>query len=436
MAKGRVQMVQQDVTVIGAGVAGLTVALALAQRGFQPRVLEGAGGLQSFGAGLQLSPNATAVLKALGVWDRLESQAQAAGALHLRSTAGRALARLDLAAEAAATGTPYVFLHRADLQAALAKALESAGVKIEFGQKLTAFQRQGAFARAEFEGPEGARAERLSGLVIGADGAFSTVRLGLAGLGAGGEAAAGPGLAGLQALAAPPLAGQARFGGQIAWRALIPLEPGAAPDVDLFLGPGLHAVSYPLPARGLRNLVLVEEAAEWDGAAASPRAPAAPADVQARFAAFGGPVPAWLAAVQEVTRWGLFTLAGESPGLPGQAPGLSPFAGGKGGVALIGDAAHPGFPFLAQGAAMGLEDAFTLARAYAEGGWAGLDPWAAGRRLRVGRVLAAGARQGRLYHLSGPKQRLAALGLSALGRLAPGLLLQPYRWLYRHDVTA
>lgn len=426
-------MAKQDVTVIGAGVAGLAVALALKARGLPVRVLDAAPAPQAFGAGLQLSPNATAVLKALGVWDALSSKAVSAEALAVHATSGRLLARADLAREAAAAGAPYALLHRADLQAALAKALAGAGVQVEYGQKLVAFQRQGAFARAEFDGPGGARAERLAGLVIGADGAFSAVRQGLIGIGAGHEGA--PGLAGLQALSAPSAGGQARFAGQIAWRALIPLEEGARPEVHLFLGPGLHTVSYPLPARGLRNLVLVEETPEWDGGPDNPRLPATPAALHDRFAAFGAPIADWLLAVKEVTRWGLFTLPGAG-GAPGQAPWLSPFAGGKGGVALIGDAAHPGFPFLAQGAAMGLEDAFTLARSFAEAGWDGLAPWALARQARVGQVLAAGARQGRLYHLSGPAQRLAGLGLAALGRLGPDLLLRPYRWLYRHDVTA
>lgn len=384
----------REAIVVGAGIAGLSAATALARRGARVRVVEQAPALGEVGAGLQISPNGTAVLDALGLGPLLARHAMAGeGAILREGRGGGRLLRLDIAAPAAAGQRGWLF-HRADLVALLAEGARAAGVVIEPGRRVRAVD-PGARPEVAFAGGTRVAAD----LVVGADGLHSAVR-----------AALGP-------------APAARFTGQVAWRALIPGEPGAPAVAEVFLGPGRHLVSYPLRGGRLRNIVAVEERAAWAAEGWHHRDD--PAALRRAFRHFGGPVPRWLAAVSEVHLWGLFR---------------HPVAQcwGAGGVAILGDAAHPTLPFLAQGACMALEDAWVLSHALATAPdrEAGLAAYQRAREGRVRRVVAAASANARAYHLRGPLRIAGHLGLRLADRLAPAALRERFDWLYGHDVAA
>ena len=416
-----------QITVLGAGVAGLAVATALAQAGRSVRVLEQADAIREVGAGLQISPNGVVVLRALGV----AVPVTRADAVTLRNGAdGRRVLRLDLAR--LRPDQEYLFAHRADLIGALRTAALAAGADIALSRKVLAVDLSGDRPRLTTD--QGVEAPDL---LIGADGLHSLTRAALNG-------------------AQTPF-----FTGQVAWRALIPSQPDAPNEAEVFMGPGRHLVSYPLRGGTLRNIVAVEERATWTQESWSLRDD--PTDLRRAFEAFDPKVRLWLDLVEDVGLWGLFRhKVAETWGraLP------------RGGAVILGDAVHPTLPFLAQGASMALEDAFVLARVL--GGVSDPGPLGRGlaeialrdlaitatdpardlressfpdltsalaayqslRQSRVTRIVQAANANARAYHLREPLRALAHLGLRVSGRLAPGFALSRFDWLYGHDVTA
>ena len=386
----------QEVTILGAGVAGLALARALALKGAAVTVLEQADAIREVGAGLQISPNGAAVLRALGPGEALEAASLRARAVELRDgLTGDVVLRMDIAR--LRPGQGYHFLHRADLIALLAEGARAAGVQLRLLQKVETVDLTGA--RPRIVTAQGAA--MTPALLIGADGLHSQVRSALNGR------------------VAP------FFTRQVAWRALIPEVPGAPEVAEVHMGPGRHLVSYPLRGGTLRNIVAVEERDRWVEESWSLRDD--PMDMRLAFEGFGPRVRGWLDQVQDVWLWGLFrhpVAAVWQKALP------------EGAAAILGDAAHPTLPFLAQGASMGLEDAWTLAEALAAGGAGALPGWQALRQPRCSRIVAAANGNARAYHLSGPLRAVAHLGLRLGGALAPGLPLSRFDWLYGHDVTA
>jgi salicylate hydroxylase len=391
-------LIGQSVTVLGAGVAGLAAALALALRGARVTVLDQADAIREVGAGLQISPNGAAVLRALGLGEALAAAGVAAQAVQLiDGLTGRGVARLNLAA--LRPGQEYRFLHRADLIDLLLDGASAAGVTLQLHSRVQAVDLGGPHPVLTLA--EGTRVE--APLLIGADGLRSLVRSALNG------------------------AGQPAFTRQVAWRALIPCDPGAPPVAEVHMGPGRHLVSYPLRGGTLRNLVAVEERDAWadegwtlrDGSTSLHRA----------FQGFSPRVRGWLAEVKDPWLWGLFRHP---------VAGVWGRAMGQGGVAILGDAAHPTLPFLAQGANMALEDAWVLAHALSSHDTveAALLAYQAARQPRCRRIVAAANGNARAYHLSGLPKLIGHTGLRTIGRVAPGLLLKRYDWLYGHDVTA
>ncbi|TVS02483.1 MAG: FAD-binding protein [Rhodobacteraceae bacterium] len=381
-----------DVLVVGGGVAGLASAAVLAQRGASVRLLEQADGFREVGAGLQISPNGARVITALGQGAALAEAAQRSCTVVLREGAhGGEVLRMALPGD----GPGFHLIHRADLIAVLEGALR--GVEIQFGAVVKSVSLEGARPSVAL----GCGARESADLIVGADGLHSALRPAVLG-----------------AAPAAPF-----FTGQVAWRALIPAEEGAAPEAQVFMGPGRHLVSYPLRGGTLRNIVAVEERRDWAQEGWNHRDD--PAHLCAAFAGFGGPVPGWLGRVKEVWLWGLFRHEVAA-------------RWHRGGVAIVGDAAHPTLPFMAQGANLALEDAFALARALeqAKGLQAGLAAWQAARLPRTKRVIQAANRNARNYHLRPPLAPVAHLALRLSSRVAPDAALRKFRWIYDHDVTA
>lgn len=375
------------VLIVGAGIGGLALAVALARAGLPVRLLERTPRLEEIGAGIQLSPNAGRALRRLGLDAQIDAAAVHPEGLALVSgVSGRDIVRLPLGVAEARWGAPYRVIHRADLQRVLAEAAGRLGVAVDLGADVTGVSFGADTAVA---GLAGGRAVSGSALV-GADGVRSIVA---------------------QALGAPA----ARPAGSSAWRAFAPAEalaPRRRRDVTAWLGPGGHLVCYPM-RDGRLNLV-----------AALPAAVAAegwgvPGDRARLLSAFAG----WNAALR-----GLASAAGAWTAWPlhERPAGFR----GAGRATLIGDAAHAMLPHLAQGAAMAIEDAVALADHVAGGSGdiaAALRAYETARRDRVAAVLRRARESGRVYALDGmaASARDAALRLGGADALAAGL-----DWLY------
>jgi salicylate hydroxylase len=370
-----------QVAVAGAGIAGLTAAIALAGRGFAVDVYERAPALQEIGAGIQLSPNAMAVLERLGVAAMLGNALFEPAAVDIRDAeSGRPLAALPLgAAVRRRYGAPYCVIHRADLQAGLlATASRKAEITLHLGHEVADVH--GSESGVSFRaGGETRRADVL----VAADGVHSRIRRRYFGH-----------------------AASTSFG-CTAWRATVPaaMAPGSLrlDATGLWLGAGGHLVHYPIQRGASLNVVVIA-----DGESDAPVPPKRPFGRMARRLIDA--VPAWtpwpLAGVDPTRRW-----ARER-------------------VALIGDAAHAMAPSAAQGGAQAIEDAWVLAaelaRKPAQADTA-LIAYERVRRPRVERVAAAARRNLRIYDLSGTS---AAARNFILEVLPARLLLSRLDWLF------
>lgn len=366
----------QGISVIGAGIGGLTAAIALARRGAEVTILERAPELTEIGAGIQLSPNGMRVIDALGLGEAIRAASLPSLAVELNDQWARPVIRLDFRARR--PDADFRVIHRARLIECLAQAAGQAGVRLKLGQP--------------------AKAIPADGLVIGADGLHSVTRQVLNGR-------------------EVPF-----FTGHTAWRAVIPDDGTGPTTARLYMAPGRHLVSYRL-ADGLRNIVAVLERRDWQDEGWSQ--PGDPQAMREAFAALRGPVPDWLARVETAHLWGLFRHDVARIWQDGR-------------VALVGDAAHPTLPFLAQGGVMAIEDAWTLAACLD----ADPDPAAAMTRYqalrepRCRRIVAAANANARNYHLSGARRLIGHNALRMIGRLAPKLMPSRFDWLYDHDPTA
>lgn len=382
----------RKVTVLGAGIAGLAVARALALRGAEVTVLEQAPEIREVGAGLQISPNGVRVIEALGLGAAFEAGSQRAEAVELvDGETGSRVVRLDLGRRRPPAA--FRFVHRADLVDLLAEGARAAGVTIRLSQAVKAVTLGPHPPRVWMEG--GGRTG--CDLLIGADGLHSRVRAALNG-------------------AAAPF-----FTRQVAWRATLPETGGLAPVARVYLGPGRHLVTYPLRGGRLRNIVAVEERDRW--AEESWSLTDDPLALRIAFARFVPEVRGWLDRIERPNLWGLF-----------RHPVAARWQGQ--GAAILGDAAHPTLPFLAQGANMALEDAWVLADCLSrEMPEAALPAYQARREARVRRIVETANANARNYHLSGLRRDLAHAGLRLASRLAPDRMLGRFDWLYGHDVT-
>lgn len=394
-------MRRAEVAVVGAGIAGLAAALALARAGREVLVIERAETLGEVGAGLQMSPNAVRALDFLGVGEAVREAGSRPAEVLLRLHRGGEIAfRMPLGETVERRfGAPYLHLHRADLHGILLAAARVAGVEILLGEPVAGLERPGKWdgetARLRTD-----RHEIEADLLLGADGVRSILRAEVAGE------------------SAP------RFSGNVAWRGLAPAEglPEAVsgPRATVWMGLGKHLVVYPLRRGKSLNFVAVESRNAWTEENWSK--PGDPRALREKFAGFAEPVQALLSRVSETYLWGLFS----------HAP-LPRWSNGR--TVLIGDAAHPTTPFLAQGAAMALEDAASLALSLSRGKT--LPAWEASRKPRTTRLQRASLRTGRNYHAgSAPEQWLKATALRTLSLAAPSKAADLNAWIYAYDPTA
>jgi salicylate hydroxylase len=327
--------VSAPIVIAGAGIGGLTAALALARAGKRVLVLERAARIKEVGAGLQIAPNAGRVLAALGLDGALTEAALEPQAINIRrGRDGAVLARLDLSGARASWGAPFRVFHRADLQQTLLKAaLAEPGVEIRTSVRAGDFDDRAGFVRLRVHVAQGVEEIDASGLV-GADGQRSSVRGHL-----------------FRTERDAPF-----YSGLTAWRALVPADraPAAlrARESNLWMLPGAHVVHYPLRDGAVINVVVIvaEEPRSEDGAAIlSLEGPQLARALESKRP--GADLLALIEAGATWRHWPLFAR----PPLPGWS---------RGAVTLLGDAAHPMLPFLAQGAAQAIEDAQALGDAF------------------------------------------------------------------------
>lgn len=385
--------------ISGGGIGGLAAALALARVGWPSLVAERRTQWSEAGAGIQIGPNGVRVLELLGVADRLAPlAARPAGIVVREAASGRILQRLPLGDWIEARhGAPYWLVHRRDLQAVLVAAIEAEPlVTIVQGFEATSFE--AADQQVMLHARDG---RRLDGsLLVGADGVFSRVR---------------------QQAFAPraPV-----FSGRTAARTVVPATKameGSAPLIGtdatgVWLAGGAHIVHYPVRAGREVAVVVVREEA-WSARGWSE--PVAAADIELSIARVAPAFAEALGTGHDWRRWALF-----------ETEPLVHWS--KGRVTLLGDAAHPTLPFLAQGGVLALEDAATLASCLARAAdhsdiSAALSAYETARVARSRRVVAAARRNGIIFHLSGP----AAFARNAAMRVLPGeRIMAGYDWVY------
>ncbi|MGK7755246.1 MULTISPECIES: FAD-dependent monooxygenase [unclassified Roseovarius] len=377
--------------VLGGGIGGLTTAIMLRRAGAAVCVLEQAPHITEVGAGLQISPNGFIVLEKLGLGSALRAKSVRGQSVRLRDYKGAEVVRLDLARLPCGD---YHFVHRADLIHILEHAALAAGVEISLDQE-GASVTPGSVPEVTLRDGTALTCN----LLVGADGLHSVARKALNGT------------------SAP------YFTRQVAWRAVIP-ETGAEPEAQVFMGPHRHLVTYPLRGGRMRNLVAVQERARWHEE--SWTAEDRPETLRGIFHDFGPDATRLIDRVEKVHRWGLF-----------QHPVAAKWHAG--GVVLVGDAAHPTLPFMAQGANMALEDAYALGRSLAKERDlnSALAAYQWMRADRVRQVVDTASRNAWKYHLAFPPVRFAAhTALRLGGALMPGRLVSQFDWIYGYDVTA
>jgi len=388
------------ILVAGGGIGGLATALALAQRRHRADVFEQAAAFGEIGAGVQLGPNATRRLQKLDLGTGLAAIAARPEALAVHSAeSGSELARMPLGdAMQQRYGAPYFCVHRADLHGLLLEAVRTRGT----GTLVTGAQIRQVETSDDLVCLSSTDARAWEGeAVVGADGLWSMVRRQLDSPGA----------------AQPP-----RVTGHTAWRALV--EQSALPAalrrgrVDVWLGPRLHAVAYPVRRGEWLNVVVIAESApagdarDWDQSSS----------ITALKQAMGRSCAGLQSLLDAMPAWRAWSLGDRTP-----MTGPADMAHER--VALVGDAAHPMVPYLAQGAGMAIEDAVALADAMADADAADVPAafarYAEARWARNAQVQARARRNGEIFHATGPVRLGRDMAMRLLGAK---LLDQP--WLY------
>jgi salicylate hydroxylase len=386
---------RRTIIIAGAGIGGLTAALAVAAAGFRAIVVERASELSELGAGIQLSPNAGRVLAALGLDAAIAARSVEPVAIDVRSGVnGRTLVSIPARKWRERYRFPYRVIHRADLQAIMTAAIgANPAITLRLAATVGDFvpQAGGYLVRIE---RKGGREIVPVAAVIGADGVWSSVRDKIRG-------------------SASP-----RPSTRTAWRALIAADnaPASLPTdrIGLWLGRGAHLVHYPVAGGAAINVVAIVEE-EWTKKGWN--APGEAKWLAARFAAWPEDARRAVAAAFTWQKWAIVTVDAAGSWVDGP-------------IALLGDAAHAMAPFVAQGAAMAIEDAASLGRLLAVESEVpvALKAYESERKQRVLRVARAARRTGDAYHWGPP---LSYLRDAALGLVGQRLVLGMNDWIYR-----
>ena len=319
----------QRIAIAGAGIAGLTTALALLQQGFKVDVFEQAPQLGELGAGLQISPNGSRVLLALGLGDALQRCVSQARGKEIRMwNTGQRWKLFDLGDDCLARfGAPYWMVHRGDLHRVLLDAFEARSDRpVRLNARVV--KARSTAAGVTFELNDGS--EHSARALLAADGVHSVLREQLLG------------------------EDKAQFTGLLAWRGLVPVDRVSehlrAQVGTNWVGPGAHVITYPVRAGELMNVVGIIEREGWRSESWNERG--THAELLQDFGHWHADVCELMSAIEQPFKWALL--------------GRAPQTGwAQGNICLLGDAAHPTLPFLAQGANMAIEDAAVMARCLA-----------------------------------------------------------------------
>ncbi len=399
------------IIIAGGGIGGLTAALCCLQAGLTPIVLEQASAISEVGAGLQLSPNAMQVMARLGLADELIEAGFLPTHSELRfGESGKPVFRIELGQNARLRwGAPYVHIHRADLVEVLRAALEARlPGAVKLGAEVTDYAQVAGGVKVLLANGNWVEGDAL----IGADGIHSVIRTQM------------------QGEDAP------RFTGNMAWRFVVPVAKldahAPAPTAIVWVGRGRHGVTYLLRSGQLANFVGVVE--QEPGAAQhfseSWRQSGRREEALRDFAGWHPTITTLIENAETLFRWALYDRA--------PLPYWS-----RGRVTLLGDACHPMLPFMAQGAAMAIEDAWVLAeelssaKAGHQSAEDALTSYQNFRMPRASKVQAASAANARTFHKRAPLERLLAYGPMWLaGGMMPAFIESRFDWLYGQDVTS
>jgi salicylate hydroxylase len=389
------------VIIAGAGIGGLTAALALLQRGFDVDVYEQAEELREIGAGIQLAANGTRVLFDLGLEERLRPLVCEAAAKQVRVWNSGLTRRLfDLGADSVSRfGAPYWMVHRGDLHRVLCEAVRALKPDaIHVNARCVGFKESASRVTLQLANGNGASGD----ILVGADGVHSVLRA--------------------QMFRSPV----ARFTGLMAWRGLAPMDELCdelrSPVGTNWVGPGGHVITYPIRANLLLNFVGLVENAEWTSESWTEAG-----TTEECAADFAG----WHPLVQEVIqhldvpfRW---ALVGREP-LPQWTQER---------VTLLGDACHPTLPFLAQGAIMAIEDGLILARClerHADAPQAALSTYEDLRKERTAAIVRGSFANLARFHNSALADPVTAA--EYIDReWKPEEVRRRYDWLFEYDAT-
>lgn len=391
-----------QILIAGGGIGGLTAALCLVRRGYTVRVMEQATAFTEIGAGIQLSPNAMKVMQALGLEPALVKAAFQPESLDIRlGRSGTLLLSIPAGRVVEQTyGAPYLNIHRADLMRVLVDALHALDPNVlRPGNQVTGYENTGSSVIVKFADGTTGECDAL----IGADGIRSTVR----------EAMHGP--------------DDPKFTGFVAWRTIVhaaavpkDLMP---PTASVWADRNRHVVTYYVRGGDLINVVGVVKQGDWQDE--SWVTPGRRRDMLAAFDGFDDRITTLIEAGSDFHLWGLF-----------DRPPLKRWTDDR--VALLGDAAHPMLPFMAQGAAMAIEDAFVLAEELANNASQpdqDLSRYADARRDRTKLVRLKSSQNGNGFHLLHESKLLRALFFVIRRLTTPRNLSNAQKWLYGHDVT-
>ena len=381
----------------GAGIGGIVAALALLQRGFDVALYEQAPELRELGAGIQISPNGSRVLRALGLLPAMQAIASVPVAKEMRLfNTGQAWRVQDLGANAEACyGAPYWMVHRGDFHAVLVRTLaERAPGAARVSARCCSFEQSSDGVTLYLENGELVYGDAL----IGADGVHSNIRAQLFG------------------------DAHARFTGFMAWRGVVPMErlpPRLHQSYGMtWIGPHGHVVTYPLRRGELLNFVTAIERGDWRVESWSEAGTVE--ECRRDLAAWHGDVLSIVDVIDVPYKW---ALLGREP--------LRHWSVGR--VSLLGDACHPTLPFLAQGANMAIEDGMVLARCLdAYDVPEALRRYEAARLDRTSRIVLGSLENVSRYHnpqLADPVQAQAFMARE----FAPRAMGARYDWLYEYD---